>query len=53
MKRDLLWCMGNENYVNKTTKQLALKLTERAIAMIGMDLVRRLGITAIGDGCKL
>jgi len=26
--------MGNENYVNQTTEQLPLKLTERAIAMI-------------------
>jgi len=41
-KRDLLRCMGNENYLNKPTEQLALELTERAIAMIGMILVRRL-----------
>jgi|GEM_PF-6487037 len=41
-KSDLLWCMGNENYVNQTTEKLSLKLTERAIAMIGMTLVRRL-----------
>jgi len=33
--------MGNENYFNMTTEQLPLKLTERAIALIGMILVRR------------
>ena len=34
--------MGNENYVDQTTEQLPLKLAERAIAMIGMTLGRRL-----------
>ena len=45
--------MGNENYVDKTTEQLPLKLAEGAIAVTGMTLVRRLGITAIGDGGNL
>jgi len=34
--------MGNEDYVNQTTEELPLKLAERAIAMIGITLVRRL-----------
>jgi hypothetical protein len=34
--------MGNENYVNQTTEQLPLKLTEGAIALMGITLVRRL-----------
>jgi hypothetical protein len=42
--------MGDENYVDQTTEQLSLKLTERAIAMTGISLVRRLGIAAVGDG---
>ena len=41
--------MGDENYVNQTTKQLSLKLTERAVAVVGMMLVRRWRITVVGN----
>jgi hypothetical protein len=42
MKRDLLRCVRDENYINETTEQLPLKLAERAIAVTDMTLRRRL-----------